>query len=64
MEEEQKPVEQTEEPKPEKATKPKAAKPKRVKMRNTKPGNGLVGGIAQPWEKDVPAWEARGWVRA
>lgn len=59
------PVEQTEEPKPEKATKPKTpAKPKRVKMRNTKPGNGLVGGIAQPFEKDVPNWEARGWVRA
>ena len=48
-----------------KTTKPKSpAKPKRVKMRNMNAGNGTIGGIAQPWEKDVPAWEARGWVRA
>lgn len=60
-----KPVEQTEEPKDQKPIKPKApAKPKRVKMKNTRPGNGAVGGIASPLEKDVPAWEARGWVRA
>lgn len=50
---------------PAKKAAPKApAEPKRVKMVNTRPGNGLVGGIAQPLAKDVPAWESRGWVRA
>jgi hypothetical protein len=39
-------------------------KPKRVKMKNTRPGNGVIGGIASPLEKDVPAWEAQGWIRA
>lgn len=59
------PVEQVEEPKAKKATKPKApAKPKRVTMRNTKAMNGEIGATATPLEKDVPAWEARGWVRA
>lgn len=62
-------VEEVEAPKAEKAsakkTAPKApAKPKRVKMVNTRPGNGAIGANASPFEKDVPAWETRGWVRA
>lgn len=54
------PVEQAKKPK----AKPAPSKPKRVKMRNTRADNGEIGGIAQPWEKDVPAWEAAGWERA
>ena len=46
------------------AKKAPPAKPKRVKLKNTRPGNGEIGGIAMPLEKDVPAWEQRGWVRA
>ena len=50
--------------KPEKAAEPQAPEePKRIKMRNTDPGNGEVGATAYPFEKEVPAWEARGWVR-
>lgn len=50
---------EAETPKPKKAK----AKPVRVRMVNMNPANGTVGGIANPFEKDVPAWEARGWVR-
>lgn len=40
------------------------AKPQRVKMINANPANGAIGTTAEPWEKDVPVWELRGWVRA
>lgn len=42
---------------------PEPAAPKRVTLRNTKAGNGTVGGIARPLEKDAAAWLAKGWVR-
>ena len=40
------------------------AKPKSVRLKNTKPGNGTVGAIATPLQKDAPAWRAIGWIEA
>ena len=40
-----------------KAKTPAPAAPKKVKMIDK------AGNIATPWEKDVHAWEAKGWTR-
>ena len=38
--------------------------PNRVTLKNTKPGNGAIGAIAKPLQKDAAAWRAIGWVDA
>ena len=43
---------------------PKASTPKRVTLKNTKAGNGAIGAIAKPLQKDAAAWRAIGWVDA
>ena len=42
----------------------KAATPKRATLKNTKAGNGAIGAIARPLQKDAAAWRAIGWVDA
>jgi len=43
---------------------PKAATPNRATLKNTKAGNGAIGAIARPLQKDAAAWRAIGWVDA
>ena len=43
---------------------PKASTPKRVTLKNTRAGNGAIGAIAKPLQKDAAAWRAVGWVDA
>jgi len=37
---------------------------KRVTLKNTRAGNGAIGAIAKPLQKDAAAWRAIGWVDA
>lgn len=48
---------------PKKPAPKKPTAPKRVRLRNTRAGNGMIGAIATPLEKDAAAWLERGWVR-
>ena len=43
---------------------PKASTPNRVTLKNTRAGNGAIGAIAKPLQKDAAAWRAVGWVDA
>ena len=43
---------------------PKASTPKRVTLKNTRAGNGAIGAIAKPLQKDAAAWRAVGCVDA
>jgi len=43
---------------------PKASTPKRVTLKNTRAGNGAIGAIAKPLQKDAAKWRAIGWVDA
>ena len=38
--------------------------PKRATLKNTKAGNGAIGAIARPLQKDAAAWRAIGWIDA
>ena len=38
--------------------------PKRVTLKNTRAGNGAIGAIARPLQKDAAAWRAIGWIDA
>ena len=42
----------------------KVEPPKRATLKNTKAGNGVIGAIARPLQKDASVWRAAGWVDA